>query len=114
MVSRMSLRARARWTRLAAALLTAFALVPALHAASSHQAILDGDGPAVTAEACDARLAQELCPICLAGHTAAAVLAAPASASAPILAALPRLPAAPLLPARHVSGAAGPRAPPSA
>jgi hypothetical protein len=106
---------RARWTRLAAALLTAAALVPALHDASSHQAILGGDAPSVAAASCDAgALAPELCPICLAGHSAAAVLAVPETTATPILAALPRLPAAPLLPARAVIGAAGPRAPPSA
>jgi hypothetical protein len=111
----MSLPARARWTRLAAALLTAAALVPALHDASSHRAIAGGDEPGLASASRDAgALAPELCPICLAGHSAAAVLAAPDASSAPILAAPARLPAAPLLPARAVAGAAGPRAPPSA
>jgi hypothetical protein len=111
----MSLPARARWTRLAAALLTAVALLPALHDASSHQAPLAGDGASVASAAHEAgALATELCPICLAGHTAAAVMGAPDTSPAPILAAIARLPETPLLPARAAFGAAGPRAPPAA
>jgi hypothetical protein len=111
----MSLRTRARWTRLAAALLTTAALLPALHDASSHRTLFAGDAASVTSAACDAgTLAPELCPICLAGHSAAAVLAAPDTSSAAILATIARLPAAPLLPARAPIGAAGPRAPPAA
>jgi hypothetical protein len=111
----MSLRARARWTRVAAALLTVAALVPALHDASSHQAILAGDGTSVASASTDAgALAPELCPICLAGHSAAAVLAVPDTSTARALPVLARLPAAPRLAARAATGAAGPRAPPSA